>query len=189
MLILSHSRLSHWEPCVRWLFMCACISRCKSSSVGFKQDLKCQIFASEKSTTKKTNNAPLAGTCQTPRYRGRPSNLPLSTALASELPSRRNGSTKMEKRPMHKASACISHDSFMSNLPRLHVPCSPLWRSLIMPSHGERVRARLMYLCCTAASWNRHGVRCIISWFFYAQNTSSELTSTQLLHLISPELI
>lgn len=62
-------------------------------------------------------------------------------------------------------------------------------RSFIMPSPTERVGAQLMYLCCTAASWNRHGGHCIISWFFYAQNTSSALTSSQLIYLISTELI
>lgn len=105
------------------------------------------------------------------------------------LPASGTEGQKWESDQMHNASASISNDSFMSNLPWLHVLCSPTWRSFIMPSRTERGRAQLMYLRCTAASWNRHGVRCIISWFFYAQNTSSTLTSSQLLHLISPELI
>lgn len=136
--------------------LCAHVSLGASPIALVKAGFKMSNLRLWKNNNKKTSNAPLATTCQMPHYRGRPSNLPLSTALMSELPSRRNRSTKMEKRPMHKASACISHDSFMSNLPWLHVPCSPLWRSFIMPSHGERVRARLMYLCLEQARGPLH---------------------------------
>lgn len=118
-------------------------------------------------------------------HRGGPSNLPPqhSQHLVFEL-SHHTG-TKGQK-----ASACISHDSCMSDLPWLYFPCSPSGdHSSCRHTQSGEEKALLKYLCCTAASWNRHRGYCIISWFFYAQNTSSALTSSQLIYLISTELI
>lgn len=117
--------------------------------------------------------------------RGRPSNLPpqLSKDLMFELPGTEG----------QKAGACISHDSLMSDLPWLHFPRSPLAIIHHAVTRGARggggEGALLTYLCWTAASWNKHRGQCIISWFLYAQNTSSALTSLQLIYLISTELI
>lgn len=119
--------------------------------------------------------------------RGRPSNLLLPLSKESSRP--RGQKDKNRKRPVKQ-----SQRMYIPWFPHVRPGLAaflllPLWRSFIMPSHTERGGAQLMYLCCTAASWNRHGGHCIISWFFYAQNTSSALTSSQLLYLISTELI
>lgn len=106
--------------------------------------------------------------------RGRPSNLPppLSTDLASELPAAGTEGHKRKSVPVNKARACISHDSpLMSDLPWLHLLCSPPGdHSSCRHTHTHRARggweAQPVYLCRIAASWNRHGGHCIISWFF-----------------------
>lgn len=81
-----------------------------------------------------------------------------------------------KKRRVHEAITCIFHDSFMSKLPWLLVPCSPVGDHSSC-RHTPRMRE---HASCTStstpASWNRRRVHCIISWFFYApKNTSSAL--------------
>lgn len=94
--------------------------------------------------------------------RERPTNLPRQRDLVFELPASGDRRTK---------SQCMCIPWFLHVRPALAV--FPPWRSFIMPSH-----TLLVCLCCTAAPWNWHRGCCIISWFFYAQNTSSALTSS-----------
>lgn len=124
--------------------------------------------------------------------RGRPSNLPLplSKDLAFELPAA--GTEGQKWKETNEQSQCMYsafRGSLMSKQPGPHVLCSPVGDHSSCRHTPSEGGTQLMHLCCTAASWNRYGGHCIISWFFYAQNTSSAWTSSQLLYLISTELI
>lgn len=69
------------------------------------------------------------------------------------------------------------------------ISSAPSRQSFIMPSHAERGE----HGSCISAVHRLPGTgargHCIISWLFYTRNTSSALTSWQLIHLISTELI
>lgn len=129
----------------------------------FKQDLKHQIFASEKQcvVSRHLSNVTLEGD---PQIRHR--RFPKTSCFSSRPQGQKD---KNEKRPMNKASECMSRDSLMLDLPWLHLPCSPHGYHSSCRHTRERGGAQLMYLCCMAASWNRHGGHRIISWFYYAQ--------------------
>lgn len=71
---------------------------------------------------------------------------PEISCLSSEPQGRRD---KNGKRPVRKAGACIFHAWLMSDLPWLHVLCSPLGdHSSCRHTHGARGEAR--YLCRVA---------------------------------------
>lgn len=92
---------------------------------------------------------------------------------------------------MNKARACTVYPMIPScqTGPGCISPAPPL--AIIHHAVTHRVRGK--HSSCISAvqrlPGTGTGAHCIISWFFNAQNTSSALTSSQLLYLISTELI
>ena len=190
MLIPSHSAKSLRAMC--YTALCARMCLEKSNAAGLSRDLKRQIFRLGKKKQKKKQCA-VSRHLSNVTLEGGPSNLqlffffplPETLCLSSEPQGWRD---KNGKRPVRKAGACIFHGLAHVRPALAACPLLPPRRSFIMPSHththtqGAREEAQLMYLCCAASFSGKEGDwgHCIISWFLYAQNTSSALTSSPL---------
>lgn len=108
-----------------------------------------------------------------------------------------DGRTQMERdlraKPLHVDPTIPSRQTCSGCISSVRPPAIIHHAATDRARGGGAGEHRLVYLCRSGGgSWNRHGgggARCIISWLFRAQNTSSALTSSQLIYLIAAELI